>query len=155
MRYCALVTRDEYERRKRRLEEQLRAGVELLEAACQAQIRALDLVWMLQAEERGEAATWSAPARAKPEPLPQPDRPRRRSAPEVEADVRAAFGRLPEAFTRRDVCEVLGYEPDRAALYRILQTLTQEGVARVESAGEGQRATVYRKTGGHDSPAQG
>ncbi|HEX7186222.1 MAG TPA: hypothetical protein VF756_30635 [Thermoanaerobaculia bacterium] len=148
-----VVTRDEYERRKRRLEEQLRAGVELLEAACQAQIRALDLVWMLQAEERGEAATWSAPAPAKPEPLPQPDRPRRRSAPEVEADVRAAFGRLPEAFTRRDVCEALGYEPDRAALYRILQTLTQEGVARVESAGEGQRATVYRKTGGHDSPA--
>jgi hypothetical protein len=150
-----VVTRDEYERRKRRLEEQLRAGVELLQSAYQAQVRALDLVWMLQAEERGENVSWSAPAPSSQEPAPPPDRPRRRSAPEVEADVRAAFGRLPEAFTRRDVCEVLGYEPDRAALYRILQTLTQEGVARVESAGEGQRATVYRKTGGHDSPAQG
>lgn len=149
------MTRDEYERRKRRLEEQLRAGVELLESAYQAQVRALDLVWMLQAEERGEEVAWSAPAPVKPEPAQPPDRPRRRSAPEVEADVRAAFERLPERFTRRDVCEVLGYEPDRAALYRILQALTQEGIARVESAGEGQRATVYCKTGGPDSPAQG
>ena len=45
------MTPEQYEQRKRRLEEQLRAGIQLLESAYQVQIRALDLVWMLQAEE--------------------------------------------------------------------------------------------------------
>ena len=49
------MTRDEYERRKQRIEEQLRAGIELMESAYRAQIRALDLVWMVQAEEDAEA----------------------------------------------------------------------------------------------------
>jgi hypothetical protein len=71
----------------------------------------------------------------------------------VEDDVRAAFPRLPERFTRREVCEALGYEPDRGALYRVLQMLKTEALVRIESAGEGQRATVYRKTGGTHSPS--
>lgn len=68
-------------------------------------------------------------------------------------DVRGALSRLPETFTRGDVCEVLGYEPDRSALFRILRELTQEGALRIESRGAGQRATIYRKSGGGDSPA--
>lgn len=48
---CAM-TREQYEQRKRRLEEQLRAGIQLLESAHQAQVRALDLVWMLQADKK-------------------------------------------------------------------------------------------------------
>ena len=50
------MTREQYEQRKRRLEEQLRAGIQLLESAYLAQVRALDLVWMLQAEESGAGA---------------------------------------------------------------------------------------------------
>ena len=139
------MTQDEYERRKARLDEQLRSGIELLEAAHRAQMRALDLVWMMQAEE-GSAGS------VEPEPekpaAPLPELPRRRRAPEVDADVRAAFPRLPATFTRREVCEALGYEPDRAALYRVLTDLTREGAVHVENPGGGQRATAYRKTGG-------
>ena len=145
------MTRDEYERRKQRIEEQLRAGVELLEAAYRAQMRALDLVWMVQAEEDAEAPP--PPPAQEPAPLPAPTP--RRSAPEVDADVRAAFPRLPAAFTRRDVCAALGYEPDRGALYRTLQDLTRAGALRVEERGGGQRATTYRKTGADPSPAPG
>ena len=141
------MTRSEYERRKQRIEEQLRAGIELMESAYRAQIRALDLVWMVQAEEDAEAPL-PPPAQ---EPLRPPDKPRRRSAPEVDADVREAFARLPETFTRRDVCEALGYEPDRGALYQSLQLLTRSGALRVESPGRGQRATIYRKTGADPS----
>jgi len=137
------MTRDEYERRKQRIEEQLRAGVELMESVYRAQIRALDLVWMVQAEEDAEVP----PAPPAPAPVPPADRPRRRSAPEVDEDVHEAFSRLPETFTRRDVCEALGYEPDRGALYRSLQLLTRSGALRVETPGGGQRATIYRKTG--------
>src|SRR3954451_2302657 len=39
------MTHDEYEQRKRRLEEELRAGVALLEMSFRHQIRALQLVW--------------------------------------------------------------------------------------------------------------
>lgn len=137
------MTRDEYERRKQRIEEQLRSGIELMESAYRAQIRALDLVWMVQAEEDAEAP----PAPPAQEPLPPPEKPRRRTAPEVDADVHEAFASLPETFTRRDVCEALGYEPDRGALYRSLQLLTRSGDLRVETPGGGQRATIYRKTG--------
>jgi hypothetical protein len=142
------MTRDEYEWRKQRIEEQLRAGIELMESAYRAQMRALDLVWMVQAEEDAEAP----PPPPAQEPLRPVDKPRRRSAPEVDGDVREAFASLPEKFTRGDVCEALGYEPDRGALYRILQLLTQSGALRVESRGGGQRATTYRKTGADPSP---
>jgi len=141
------MTRDEYERRKQRIEEQLRAGIELMESAHRAQMRALDLVWMVQAEEDAESPA-PPPAR---EPLSPPDKPRRRSAPEVDADVRAAFASLPKTFTRSDVCEALGYEPDRGALYRVLRDLTRSGALHVESPGAGQRATAYRKTGADPS----
>jgi len=149
------MTRDEYERRKERLKEQLQAGVGLLESAYQAQIRALDLVWMLQAEESDAGAAGRAPAPGVPVARPAAEGPRRRGAAEVDDDVREGFGRLPERFTRGDVCEMLGYEPDRGALYRSLQQLAQEGTVRIESPGAGQRATVYRKIGEVDSPGQG
>lgn len=154
------MTRDEYERSKARLEEQRRTGIELIETAYQAQLRALELVWMLQGEGTGgglapalASAAPTAPPPARQEPQPQIERPRRRSAAEVEADVLAALPRLPQKFTRRDVCQLLGYEPERAALYRALQKLLAEGRIQLEDRGLGQRASIYAKTGGDDSPA--
>ncbi len=146
------MTRNEYEQRKRRLEEQLRSGIELLETAFRAQVRALDLVWMLQEEEDGSTGAVPASVPQLAAPLPPPKQPRRRSAPEVNADVRAALSRLPETFTRTEVCEALGYEPDRGTLYRCLEELIRENILKHESLGAGQRATIYRKAGGDDSP---
>jgi hypothetical protein len=133
------MTREQYEQRKQRLEEQLRAGIQLLESAHQAQVRALDMVWMLQAEE-------AAPSSPSP-----PTRPARSAAPAphaLEADLREALPRLPEEFTRGDVCEALGYKPDRGTLYRILRELVQEGSLRLQSLGSGRRPSIYRKTNG-------
>jgi hypothetical protein len=48
----------------------------------------------------------------------------------VSEDVQESFPRLPESFTRGDVCEALGDEPDRAVLYRILQELVRDGRIR-------------------------
>lgn len=145
------MTHNEYEQRKQRLEQQLRAGVELLESAYRAQVRALDLVWMLQAEEAGAGLVLDAPTPAKQEPLPAANAPRRRRPDEVIADLNKVFWRLPETFTRGDVCEALGYEPERGGLYRILKGMVQDGLAVVESLGEGKRATVYRKIDPVDS----
>jgi hypothetical protein len=156
-----IVTRDEYERSMERLAEQRRWGIELVETAYQAQVRALDLVWMLQGEGAGSGPVTgasstapSAPAPAKQEIRPPAAKPRRRLGAEVETDVYAALPRLPETFTRRDVCAALGYEPDRGALYRTLKRLVEEGHAQVVSLGDGQRPTVYRRSGGGHSSAQ-
>ncbi len=45
------MTRAEYERHKQRLDEELRAGMEMLAAAHRYQIRALEMVWAAMGEE--------------------------------------------------------------------------------------------------------
>ena len=44
------MTREDYEDRKQRLDEQHRAAIRLLEAAHRQQLRALDLIWMTTAD---------------------------------------------------------------------------------------------------------
>jgi len=148
------VTQTEYEHSKQHLAEQRRAGVELVERAYEAQMRALELVWMLQGGAGSSAlpaGAMAAPPSA-PSPPPPPEQPRRRTGPEVEDDVYARFWELPEVFTRRDVCRVLGYEPDRAVLHRVLKKLLRDGFTTVDFKGDGQRPAKYRKTGDEPSP---
>lgn len=145
------MNRNEYERIRTRLEEQRRTGIALVESAYQAQIRSVDLVWRLQGEEGDSAFEDLVPAAPTNQaPLP-PAVPRQRSAPDVDEDVRAVFPRLPQSFTRNDVCKALGYEPYRGALYRSLQKLVAEGHTHLRTRGEGHRAAIYEKTGG-DGP---
>jgi hypothetical protein len=144
------MTRNQYEQHKRRLEEQLRVGIQLLETAYQTQVRALDLVWMLQAEAEAQGAslpqeTAAAPSPPKEETPPPPSQPRRRGPGDLEADVCAVVPQLPETFTRRDICQALGYEPDRGSLYRILRDYVRDGSLRIESVGAGQNPTRYRR----------
>jgi len=49
---------------------------------------------------------------------------------------------------------MLGYEPERGGLYRILQDMVQKGRLRVLTRGEGKRATIYQKTERTDSHPQ-
>ena len=141
------MTHNEFEQSKNRLAETRRAGLAAVEAGYQAQMRALEMIWRLQAglgesSLASAAVAATAPAVQAPPPLPP-----------VEDDVRANLPRLPESFTRGDVCKQLGYEPDRGALYRCLETLTREGLLRVESKGSGRKATIYRRTVDAASPA--
>lgn len=147
------MTREEYEQRKRRLEEQHLEGMALLEAGYRQQLRALELVWMTSAEE-----DLVFPVRRTPEPVAvpseppslepvAPDRPRHRTPWELIQDLAAAFPSLPEVFDRNHLCETLGYSPDRGALYRILQQLVERGNLAVQHPGRGKMPTIYRKTG--------
>lgn len=74
-----------------------------------------------------------------------PVRPARRSLGQVYADVEAALPQLPEVFDRNHVRQRLGYEPDRGALYRVLNELVAEGSLRVEARGGGQTPTTHRR----------
>ncbi|HEY2293141.1 MAG TPA: hypothetical protein VGM86_20760 [Thermoanaerobaculia bacterium] len=133
------MTDPEYEQLKKHLEEQRRIGMELVERAYEAQMRSLEMIRTLQ----GGSGPVALPAQVSPE---APERPRRRTATEVTSDVLGIIASLPERFSRQEVCEALGYEPDRGALYKTLQKLVQGGWFVVEATGQGQTATVYRKT---------
>lgn len=147
------MTRDEYEKRQRRLEEELRAGVELLEMAYRSQLRALQLVW---ADAGGEGVeilppvlaisspTTTAPAGpGLPAATPQPAR---REPWALFNDVQEALAEVPETFDRNDICQILGYVPDRGSLYRTFQELKREGVLVLAQRGTGKWPTRYRKT---------
>jgi hypothetical protein len=140
--------------KQRRLEEQRRAGVELVERAYEAQVRALELVWMLQ----GGAGTLPLPVAtvaAAPSPLPppvSPQKPRHKLGAEVMTDVHAKLPELPEVFTQHDLCQALGYQPDRAVLYRVLRSLLRDETLLIESYGFRRRPTSYRKAGAERSP---
>ncbi|MGH7486800.1 MAG: hypothetical protein ACREMY_14545 [bacterium] len=60
--------------------------------------------------------------------------------------MRAALQQVPEVFNRNDICEALGYDPDRGSLYRVLQDLRAEGALVIESYGGGNAPTIYKKT---------
>jgi hypothetical protein len=150
------MTHDEYEKRKRRLDEELRAGVELLETAHRHQIRALQLVLVASGGEAMEALPavraaiplmLSAPAVSGPPTLsadsPQPGR---RGPWALFNDVVDALAAVPEVFDRNDMCRVLGYEPDRGSLYRTFQELKREGVLTQQQRGTGKWPARYRKT---------
>jgi hypothetical protein len=133
------VTDPEYEQLKAHLEEQRRIGVDLVERAYEAQMRALEMIRTLQ----GGAGLVAPPAQATP---PGPERSRHKTATEVTSDIVKIYGSLPERFSRREICEALGYEPDRGVLYKALQELVKLNYTVVETKGKGQTATVFRKT---------
>lgn len=144
------MTQHEYERRKRLLDEQLQAGIELLEAAHRQQRRALDLVWMTMAEgDVGPGLAVPALLAAAPfgeRELPRrPEKRARRPPGELQAEVEAAMARLPESFDRNDLLALMEGEPDRSSLFRVLQEMTDGGRLRIEVRGEGRLPTRYRK----------
>ncbi|MBW8878014.1 MAG: hypothetical protein JF614_23880 [Acidobacteria bacterium] len=157
------MTHDEYERRKRRLEEELQAGVELLETAHRHQLRALQLVWAAMGGEGVEipppvvasaaVAVYTAAAPALPAPTEVSPARARRGPWELHNDVVDALDVLPDVFDRNDVCRVIGYEPDRGSLYRTFLDLKQEGALVVQKRGSGRSPTLYRKTIASDATA--
>ena len=151
------MTQNEYEHYRRRLDEQLHSGIELLKAAHAQQVHALELVWKMGSSEEPVRAVASAPPAEATPVAPaapaQPSRPTRRGAWELTHDIKAALPRLPEVFDRKAVIQALGYDPDRSSLYRILRELAYEGVIIQVSIGEGRVPTTYRRAGTEHSPA--
>jgi len=80
-----------------------------------------------------------------PSALQAPAKKKRQPIGQLYEDVCAALERCPERFDRGDVCRLLGYEPNRGNLYRVLQELMAEKLFAVEIRGEGTIATKYRK----------
>jgi hypothetical protein len=137
-----MMTREDYETQKRRLAEQHRSLVEMVDAAYQAQLRALDMVWRMFS---GEGAPQPLPAPPPPAApvAPAPKR-RRLRAGELKNDIAAALVRLPEILVFSDVNQAIGYAPDRGSLHRALQELIDEGHLHLHSRGTGTKPARFR-----------
>jgi hypothetical protein len=131
------MTRSEYEARRRQLDEEMRAAIELVKAGHQAQVQALELVWRRSEEGKEE-----------PMPPPPPEaeaRPRRRGAGKLREEVMDILPRLPDLFTKDDVEKVLKEPADRASLFRVFQELEEDDLIKTEAPGRGRHPTVYRQ----------
>jgi hypothetical protein len=131
---------EEYERRKRLLEERLRADLELIRAGHEARLRALDA---LRDGSRGETQTTLETQTAETQTG---------AAPAVPAagrgsvhDILDVFPQLPEVFDKADVVRLVGYVPHRATLNRAWERLRSEGKIAIDHPHDGRRPTVYRK----------
>jgi hypothetical protein len=147
------MTSNEFEERKRQLEEHHRAGIELLEAAHRRQVRALEIVYLTAASDEVQIPSPEAPAAEAPSTVTTvttattvtPPAFSRRGPGELREEIRAALSRIPQVFDRHDICRALGEEPDRSSLFRALRELVAEGVLAVEEVGRGKVAGTYRQ----------
>ena len=128
------MTREAYDQRRRELDAELRAGIELLESAHHLKVGILDQAWTMLSPGPGEPP---------PEPPGKARAARRPSS--LAEDLPAAVARLPEVFDRNDVCRELGYEPHRSVLFRALQDLVAEGTIAIFKRGEGREPTRYHR----------
>ena len=151
----------EYEQRRRAMERQLEADIELLRAAHETRIRALDRLWLDLSEkdqpspadgpERGGAGEGPTAAGPAPEvPIgtqtgTQAPREVRKGYGEVSLDIEGVFDSLPEVFDRPELVRALGYQPVRTTFYRAIDALVAEGRIMVESRSAGRHRTRYRK----------
>jgi hypothetical protein len=166
--YAAAVSRtegamrhEEYERRRRAIEAQLREDLELLRAGYQAKLRALEMLWLAPpGEALPPAGAMSETLRLSETPassetlpettLPQsetvtPSDPKETRRGQVREEIEAAFAELPEEFDRRDILRVLGYEPPRATLFRVLRQLVEDEWITVAWYSTGRSSTRYAK----------
>lgn len=147
------MTPAEFEALRLRLEEQLRADVELLYEAHRVKLRAFETVLRAQADVTNTGYTVAAevvrPALALPattEPaISAPIEPSRRKAWSVLDAIESALERLPEVFDKNDLHRAIGQTPSRATLARALDMLTGEGKIAVEQEGVGRQPTLFRK----------
>lgn len=153
----------DYDRYRQRLEQQLRADVELLFEAYRAKLRAYETV----ARSRGEIGSgedpWPAldlpanllppapgaalPPAGAPAPAPAsaPRGRRRAEALTVREAIDEALLKVGETFDRRDLIRALGFTPHRSTFHRTMIDLVYEGTLEITQRGAGTIPSVYRK----------
>ncbi len=159
------MDRNEYERRRRALEELFQADLRFLRAAHESRVRSLEALWLaldggdaaLPAQSATlllgpEAAPQPTPEPALPEPAadpalpPVPDLPAARPRnPDLRTALEEILPALPEVFIKKDVVQALGWTPSRSSLYRVLAEMKRDGLIRFEYLSDGRTPSQYRK----------
>lgn len=137
---------EEYERRRRALEAQLQADLELVQAGHAARLRALEAL-RREAVETGTAGPGHEADRRPPAAVRTPDPPPtvRRRDNEALDDLQDLLPGLPVFFDKRDLVRALGYTPSRATFLRAIDKLREENKIRIAQHSQGGRLTRYEK----------
>lgn len=131
---------DEYERRRRALEEMYQADLLMVRAAHETRLRCLEALRQTEAPTGGQGSRPAPP----PPPAPAPPKRTRPQNPDLRDSIEEALPGLPEQFTKEDVIRALGFTPTRSSIQRVLLHDFKERV-RVEVRSEGRHPTIYRK----------
>ncbi|HEX3525811.1 MAG TPA: hypothetical protein VH988_01985 [Thermoanaerobaculia bacterium] len=137
-----------FEALRARLEDQLRADVELLHEAHRVKLRAFETVWRAQAEV---AQMQAPPAAAPVAPAGTAEAGSRTEGWSVLFSIQEKMGQIPEVFDKNDIAAALGFMPKRATLFRAFDELRADGWIQDESPSEGRRPARYRKLAQPDS----
>src|SRR5436305_8339035 len=149
----------EYERYRQRLDAQFRSDAELIYEAYRAKLRAYETVARARGEDFEPLPEAPLPISLPPAPAPEPpptsapaappapalQEARRSRAYEVESAFLEAYDQLPEVFDRSDVVKILGFEPRRSTLHRVLRRFVEDGTLGVEEGPGGRYLARYRK----------
>ena len=143
----------EAERRRRFLEEQLHAALEMMRSGYEIAFRALEALRAESAEEEPDSATLipseggnrhaAAPQTSEPTPAPPPQP--RIATNQWKDDIEVALPKLPDVFSKSDLARALGYQPSRGTLLRIFTKLKAQGTIEEAQSSGGKRPTLYRK----------
>jgi hypothetical protein len=137
---------NEYERLRRDIEERLAADLELIHAAHQARLEALDALRLASAHE--ESSRPEPPASVPHTDVPAPPVAAvKRQRGDLLTEVLKIFSDLPEIFDKSDVARLLGYEPNRPGLHRVWDKLRSDKKIAIESFSTGRSPTRYRRVG--------
>ena len=138
---------EEYQQRKRALEEQLRTDLELIQAGYRAKTQALEMLWMAS----GSASQVETQTRGETQQPAETQEPRLKTTiliTSVQDEVEAILPSLPDVFDKDDVIRTLGWAPNRATLHRALDHLRVRKRIAVETPGQGRQPTRFRRMGG-------
>jgi hypothetical protein len=136
-----------FEALRARLEEQLRADIELLHEAHRVKLRAFETVWRTQAD-LAQIPPSPGPGERRSLVSPPAATVQARSRTEgwsVLFALQEKMDEIPEVFDKNDVARVLGFTPKRATLFRALDELRKEGWIQDESLSEGRHPARFRK----------
>lgn len=136
---------DEYERRKRALEEMYQADLLMVRAAHETRLRCLEALRLAAAPNGLPESRPASPPPPAPAPRTAPTRPARNQNPDLKEAILAALPALPEVFTKQDVVRAIGFTPSRSSLQRVLMDLDAQKVIRFEKISDGRNPTTYRK----------
>ena len=151
------MTEEEYEERRRALEQELQRDLALIHAAHEARVRSLDGLRRL-AMEGNESVAVSIPGKKEQSrtgtmgdavpPAPAASHKPAGLPGAFLNDLEAILSQLPEVFDKEDVVRLVGYKPTHSTFFRALSRLQDEGAVAIEDYSEGGRHTTYRKLAG-------
>jgi hypothetical protein len=137
------MRQDDFERRRRVLEEQLEQDLKLVREAHRAKLRALEALRSAAAAEEPSPPPSESPDET---PVPAGSVVRKRPRHLVET-LEDAWDQLPAEFDKHDLYGILGDQPPRATLDRAIQELLLSERIVIHQSSGGRHRTKYRKVG--------